>query len=147
MNPIVAYAIEHQEYAKGVLVNKGVPFDDVEDVVQDALVRVLRARPRHADNPHSYWMRVVINTALSYWRWRRYCEHLPLDFDKVDPHQNLESIVGPRETIREAWDAARPFERRAIIDKLTRRSGSFPSKTKSAISTLRRRLREGAAVS
>ena len=144
LNPILAYAIEHQADAKWLLMSKGLPLDDVEDVVQDALVKLLRADPPHADNPKSYWTITVMSAAHTYWRRQR--KLLPLDFDKADPRQELESIIGPRETIREVWEAAKPFQRRAIIDKLTRRSGPLPGRTKSAISGLRRRLREGAAV-
>lgn len=143
MNPVLAYAIEHQGDAKGLLVSKGVPLDDVEDVVQDALIKLLRADPPHADNPKGYWTLTVITTARTYWRRRR---ELRLDFDRVDLRQDLESSVSQRETIREAWEGARPFERRAIVEMLTQNGRPLSSKTKTAMCKLRCRLREQVAV-
>ncbi len=144
MNPVLAYAIEHQADVKWLLLSKGIPQDDVEDVVQDALIKLLRADPSHADNPKSYWTMTVMSAAHNYWRRRR--DSLPLDFDRADSRQNPEMTVSQRETIREAWSAASPYQQRAIVEMLTRNGKPLSSKTKTAMCKLRRRLREGAAV-
>lgn len=48
VNPVLAFALEHQADAKRLLLWKGMPLDDVDDVVQDALVKVLSAVPTPA---------------------------------------------------------------------------------------------------
>ena len=143
MNPVLAFAIEHQAVAKGGLRSKGIPIDDVEDVVQDALVKLLRADPPHAENPPAYWMLTVMSAARTYWRRRR---ELRLDFDRVDLRQDLETITYQREAIRKTWEAARPSERRAIVELLTQNGQPLSPRTKTAMCKLRRRLREEVAV-
>ena len=51
MNLVLEYAIEHQAATRAMLFSRGIPTQDLEDVYQYALVRILSANPRNVKEP------------------------------------------------------------------------------------------------
>lgn len=145
MNPILAYAIEHQAKACRLLAGfYGVPIDDVADASQEVFIKIMRANPSTVENIQGYWSVTIRSVAYTYHRRRLHSPN-PLETDKSDPAQDPQAIACQRETIREIWAAALPHERRGIIAKLTQRHGPLSDTTKAGVSRLKRRLRERAA--
>ena len=143
MNPVLAFAIEHQAEARAIIVGHyGLRGDDVEDVVQEVLVKIWQTNPLDVEEQRAYWRRTVQSAVMAYFRRRaqrrdlytrvhnstrnRYCQDPP------------EETLIQRETLREVWDAATPSQRRAISARLNG-DQSTPS-TRTAITRLKGRL-------
>lgn len=134
---VLEYAVHHQDATRRILAGVyGVPPDDVEDVAQDAILRVLQA-PRHMDYPEAYWKATLRSAAMTYWQRRKIM--VPLTIDPADPHQDLETLVIQRERLREALAAVKLSEREAISDYVLGVHKSNRSRV--AMHRLRRRLR------
>ena len=151
MNAVLSYAIDHQGEVRAIFVSDwAVRGDDLEDAVQEVLVRVWQADPADRElgdvGHRAYCRRVIRSVAISLYRRRR--PLLPLIEGRrcVDQRLGPESLVLLREEIREAWAAARPSERRAIWSRLHYQRGQDPhaDRTKVGICNLKRRLREAA---
>ena len=144
MNPVLSYAIEHQAKAKAILCGiHGVPLDDVDDVAQDVLLNIFLATPGKVDRPGGYWLAALHNTAMRHHQ-RNARQPLPVTRDSADPRQDPEATAIRREALRDAWAAATPAERRAIVQVLTEPIPVIPGKTRIPLCRLRRRLRERA---
>lgn len=153
MNPVLEYATEHQAEACGLLVSRyQVPQGDIEDIVQDAMVRVIQANPDDR-SPRAYWLAVVRTTLFDYWRRRRvrrtwpfvYGEDGTLLTDVEDPRQSCERQAEAIEAIQEAWAMATPTERESMVVAVTAPIGCLPNRAKQGLNRLRRRLRAMAA--
>ena len=142
MNAVLQYAIDHRAEACRFLCGRyGVPLDDVEDVVQTALLNILKLDPENL-NPRAYWRMALQSAAINSYRRRRVRpETVALLYEGIpDPRQELETVVECREEVRRAWREATPGGRRAIMTVLMSREGRLSSVVKAQISKLRRRL-------
>ena len=145
MNPVLAYAIEHQALAKALLVScHGVAPDGADDVSQDVLLNIWRAAPELVENPRAYWSATLRSAAMNYHR-RSARQPFPSQYDRADPRQDPEATAIRREALRDIWAEATPSEQRAIVQILTQPISRIPGKTKVPLCRLRRRLRERAA--
>ena len=145
MNPVLAYAIEHQAKARAILVGYyGVAPDDVEDVAQDMLLNILRTAPEDVANVKGYWSAALWSVAANYYRLNARLP-LPVQYEHADPRQDPEATVIRRETLRDIWADASPAEQRAIVQVTTQPISHLPGKTRVPLCNLRRRLRERAA--
>jgi DNA-directed RNA polymerase specialized sigma24 family protein len=137
-NAVLAYAIEHQTEAKRLLAGyHHLPPDDVDDVYQEILTRIINTSPPKATNPRGYWNVCLRNAVASYFRWRRIPATLP-DWGIEDPLQNPERAVIHSEEMREVWEAATPAQKRAIVSRLNGEPNTL--KVRVAITRLKERL-------
>ena len=152
MNPILEYAVSNREWARGRLIGRySIPPDDVEDIVQDAMLKVHMANP-DAINPQSYWLCALWSAAHEYWRRRNrrptqpfaYGEDGTLLTDMEDRRQDCARQAVATETMREAQAMATPREREAITVAMTTRERVLPAWTKQRLHHLRRKLRAAA---
>lgn len=152
MNPILEYAISHQGWARGRLIGRyGIPPDDAEDVVQDAMLRVHMANPT-AINPQSYWLCALGSAAQEYWRRRkrrpvqpfRYGEEGELLTDMEDRRQDCGRQAEAAEAMLDARAMATPRERDAIQVIMTTKERVLPKWANQRLHHLRKRLRAAA---
>src|SRR5688500_6309681 len=122
--------------------------EHAEDVVQDALLRALRAYPRlrHADHLRAWLYRVTTNAAIDHHRRAR--RETPTDdppVQPVDPHE----LDGFEDLIGELPDGTRAALRLRFVDDLeyddiARRLDCSPAaarqRVSSAVRTLRQRM-------
>ena len=147
MNPILAYAIEHQAKARRILAGVyRIPPSDVEELNQQVLVAIWESNPPHDKNPRAYWSITIKTRCYNYFKVISRKATSPLPLDRSDPRQEVERTVLARESLREAWGAATPAERRAFIARLGQQRGQYSNSTKVNICRLKRKLRERAAV-
>ncbi len=154
MNPVLEYAVEHQTAALAMLANRQIPPDDLDDVYQYALLRILVANPRNRKGPASYWYKTLRTAIADYWLR---CHRQPLHFshgngdgelvrDREDPRQDVEHQIEVSETLRQAEDicrAAKPKERDAVAARL--RGEPMDNAQRQRLHHLRRRLRAAVA--
>ena len=154
MNPVLQYAIEHQATARAILISHEVPLDDVDDLCQEALVRILRANPADVRGPATYWKRALHSVIVDYWRLH---QRQPLPFshgngggewarDREDPAQDLDRQADVLEALRQAGDicgAATPKARGAMTAHL--RGDRLDNAQRQRLFHLRRRLRAAVA--
>ena len=146
MNLILAYAIEHQAEARRLLAGVyRIPPGDVEELNQEVLVAIWEANPPHDKNPRAYWGITIKTRCYNYFSVTSRKATSPLPLDRSDRRQEVEPIALARETLREAWVAATPAERRAMIARLGQQRGQYSNSTKVNICRLKRKLRERAA--
>ncbi len=152
MNAILQYAVSHRGRARGRLIGRyRIPPDDVEDIVQDAMLKVHMASP-DAINPQSYWLCALRSAALEYWRRRKLRPTQPFAYgedgailtDMEDRRQDSARQVEAVETMREAQAMATPREREAITVATTTKERALPNWTKQRLHHLRKRLRAAA---
>jgi DNA-directed RNA polymerase specialized sigma24 family protein len=152
MNPILEYATSNRSQACGLVIRRyGIPLDDADDIVQDAMLRVLLADPDDI-NRQSYWLSALRSAALTYWTRRKLRPAWPFKYgedgtiltDIEDRRQDCARQAEAAETIREACAIATPRERAAIAVAV---GGERPISNKMAVRLwrLRRRLRVAAA--
>ena len=81
MNPVLQFAIDSQRRTRGLLVGVyGIPQGELDDCVQEVLLRILQANPLHADYPQQYWAKTVRSVAHDCWgRLGRQRRTVPLD--------------------------------------------------------------------
>lgn len=138
MNAILAYAIEHEADAKRLLAGYyHVPPDDVDDLHQEMLLRILKAAPSADSNVKGYWSVCLANRVRLYFRSRRPLIGLD-DWTLADPLQDPETAAIRREDLREAWDVSTPAQRRAIVARLRGQPDTPAGRV--AIVRLKRRL-------
>ncbi len=152
MNPILEYALSNRQWACGRLIGHySIPPDDVEDIVQDAMLKVHMANPEPI-NPQSYWLCALRSAAQEYWRRRklrpvqhfRYGEDGTLLTDMEDRRQDCARQAEASEAMCEAQVKATPRERDAIQVIITMRERVLPNWTKQRLHHLRKRLRAAA---
>ena len=121
-----------------------------EDVLQDALLRALRAYPRlrHGDHLRAWLYRVTTTTALDLHRRRR--REIPTEeppAQPVEPEYDdgaFESLIAP--LAPSAQDALRlRFVEDLDYDRIARALGTSPQAARQRVSTAVRTLRERAA--
>lgn len=154
MNPVIKYAIDHQEAARPMLISHGIPSHDCDDVFQSAVVRVLITNPRIRKGTATYWYKALRSAASQYWRR---CSRLPFSFsyiggdseltrDREDPRQDLGHQIDVSETLRQAGDifrAATPKVRGAMTAHL--RGERMDNAQRQYLHRLRKRLRAAVA--
>ena len=155
MNPVLAYAIEHEAEARGIIVGKGFRGGDVDEIAQMVLLKILEGDPQDIKHVRAYWYRCVLNMIAQHLRGVqralklegiRLDRHAPdRQITPRDPREEPERIAIQREELREAWEIATPAQRRAIVDRLSRNDPASVN-TRVHISRLRRRIRERVAV-
>lgn len=155
MNPVLAYAIEHQAEARGIIVGKGFRGDDVDDIAQMVLLKICAGDPQGIEYVRAYWYRCILNMIGQHLRNVKRAlklEGIRLDRDAPDrqitprdPREEPERIVCQREELREAWEIATKAQRRAMIDRLSQ-NGRGSVNTRVNICRLKRRIRERAAI-
>ena len=154
MNPVLEYATEHQATARAMLLSRGIPQADVDDIYQYALMRVLAANPRNRKGPAAYWYKTLYTAIADHW-----CRHnrQPLPFshgngdgelarDREDPTQNLDhqvEVLGRLDQVRETYQAATPKERGALIALV--QDERLDNAQRQRLFHLRRRLRAAVA--
>jgi RNA polymerase sigma-70 factor (ECF subfamily) len=118
-----------------------------EDVLQDALLRALRAYPRlrHADHLRAWLYRVTTTTALDLHRRRR--REIPTEEPPVQPVEAeyddgaFESLIAPLAPT--ARDALRlRFVDDLDYDRIAAALGTSPEAARQRVSTAVRTLRE-----
>ncbi len=152
MNPILEYATSHRAEACGILIgNYGVSPGDVEDIVQDAMIKVLRADP-YDGHRRSYWLFAVRSALHDYWRRRKLRAAWPFNYsedgglltDVEDHRQDCARQTEAAEAIQEACAIATATQREAIA-VLAGSGGSLsPNIMKVQLHKLRKRLRAAA---
>ena len=121
--------------------------DDAEDVLQDALLRALRAYPRlrHADHLRAWLFRVTTNAAMDHHRTRRreVPDADPAGAIAVDPEQldGFEDLIAP------LTEPARAALRLRFVDDLeyeaiAGRLDCSPEAARQRVSTALRTLRQ-----
>jgi DNA-directed RNA polymerase specialized sigma24 family protein len=152
MNPILEYALANREWARGRLLGRyNIPPDDVEDIVQDAMLRVHMANP-DAINPQSYWLCALRSAAQEYWRRRklrpvqhfRYGDEGELLTDMEDRRQDCARQAEATEAMRDAQAMATPRERDAIQVIMTIKEPVLPKWANQRLHHLRKKLRAAA---
>lgn len=142
MNPILAFAIEHQAEARAIIVGRyGLRGADVDDIAQQVLVNLCQANPPIVSDPRAYWRSTLANTVMDYFRQRSHQRRSALPIRAsilADGGQNPEEIIIQRETLHEVWDTATPSQRRAIDARLSGEQNSMRIRT--AITRLKARL-------
>jgi RNA polymerase sigma-70 factor, ECF subfamily len=123
--------------------------DQAEDVMQDALLRALRAYPRlrHADHLRAWLYRVTTNAAFDHHRSRR--REIPTDSPPevpTDPHE----IDGFEDLIAALPDGSRDALRLRFVDDLeyesiAERLSCSPEAARQRVSTAVRTLRKALA--
>lgn len=91
---------------------------DAEDMVQIALLRVMRAWSRAQDDPRAYARRVLTNLATDRWRWLRARPHqVALDESFDVPSTADDAAEWGVDTRRDLLDALRrlPARQRAVL--------------------------------
>ena len=120
-----------------------------EDVLQDALLRALRAYPRlrHADHLRAWLYRVTTTTALDLHRRRR--REIPTEEPPAQPVEAeyddgaFESLIAP--LAPSAQDALRlRFVEDLDYDRIAAALGTSPQAARQRVSTAVRTLRERA---
>ena len=120
-----------------------------EDVLQDALLRALRAYPRlrHADHLRAWLYRVTTTTALDLHRRRR--REIPTEDPPAQPAEAeyddgaFESLIAP--LAPSAQDALRlRFVEDLDYDRIAAALGTSPQAARQRVSTAVRTLRERA---
>ena len=120
-----------------------------EDVLQDALLRALRAYPRlrHAEHLRAWLYRVTTTTALDLHRRRR--REIPTEEPQVQPVEPeyddgaFESLIAP--LAPSAQDALRlRFVEDLDYDRIAAALGTSPQAARQRVSTAVRTLRERA---
>ncbi len=153
MNAVLQYAVTHRAEAHGFLVSRyRVSQDDIEDIVQDAMLRVLRADPDDR-SPRAYWLATVRTTFFNYWRHRRVRPAYPFAYgadgslltDMEDPRQDCARQMEATEAIQEAWAVATPTERESMVVAVTAPVRCLPNRAKQGLTRLRKRLRAAVA--
>ena len=122
--------------------------DNAEDVVQDALLRALRAYPRlqHADHLRAWLYRITTNAAVDHHRSRR--REFPTDAPPEtpsDPHEidGFEDLIaqlpdGSRDALRLRF--VEDLEYESIADRLACSPEAARQRVSTAVRTLRERL-------
>jgi RNA polymerase sigma-70 factor (ECF subfamily) len=122
--------------------------EHAEDVVQDALLRALRAYPRlrHADHLRAWLYRVTTNAAIDHHR--RAKRETPMDEPpavSVDPHEidGFEDLIGAlpdgsRDALRLRF--VEDLEYEAIAERLSISSEAARQRVSSAVRVLRQKL-------
>ena len=122
--------------------------EHAEDVVQDALLRALRAYPRlrHADHLRAWLYRVTTNAAIDHHRRTR--RETPMDEPPavaVDPHEidGFEDLIGglpdgSRDALRLRF--VEDLEYEAIAARLDISSEAARQRVSSAVRVLRERM-------
>jgi DNA-directed RNA polymerase specialized sigma24 family protein len=156
VNPVLAFAIEHQADARAIIGYRyELRKDQIDEVSQDILIRIWRADPQAVINLRGYWQKVVRTAAMGFLRRKartRLTRQLVSEYEEgvldaeisADPKQDPFLAATCRESIREAWGEATDAERRSIVENLTV-PHSPPIRVRASLSRLRRRLRERAA--
>lgn len=152
MNAILQYAIKNRSRARGLVIARGIPPDDADDVVQAAMLRVLQANPDDI-NRQSYWLSALRSAMQEYWRRRKLRPTYPFAYgedgvlltDMEDRRQDCARQAEATEAMREACAMATPRERDAIAVVLTTKEHGLPNWTKQRLHHLRKRLRAAAA--
>ncbi len=152
MNPILEYATSHRAEACGILIRSyGVSPGDVEDIVQDAMIKVFRADP-YDGHRRSYWLFAVRSALNDHWRRRKlrpawpfnYSEDGALLTDVADHRQDCARQVEAAEAIQEACAIATASQRAAVAI-LAGNGGSLgPNIMKVQLHKLRKKLRAAA---
>lgn len=152
MNAILEYAVDHRAEACGVLIrNYGVSPDDVEDIVQDAMIKVFRADP-YDGHRRSYWLYAVRSALHDHWRRRKLRPAWPFNYgedgglltDVEDHRYDCARQTEAAEAIQEACAIATATQREAIA-VLAGSGGSLnPDTMKVQLFKLRKRLRAAA---
>ena len=121
--------------------------DAAEDVLQDALLRALRAYPRlrHADHLRAWLYRVTTTTAIDHHRRRR--REIVTDEPPVvasyDTHDDFESLIsGLNDTAQVALRLR--FVDDLDYDRIAAALGTSPQAARQRVSTAVRTLRERA---
>ena len=155
MNPVLTYATEHQQKACAALVyHWGIPPDDVDDVCQQAFMRILERNLSHITKPTGYWYRVLRSAAVEYWRRQRY-RPVPFsvredDNDWSRDSEDLRQDVGHQAEVAEALRQVRDVCRTATSkerDALAAKVGGEPmdNARNQRLFHLRKRLRAAVA--
>ena len=122
--------------------------EHAEDVVQDALLRALRAYPRlgHADHLRAWLYRVTTNAAIDHHRRTR--KEIPMDdvpAQVVDPHEvdGFEDLIGPlpdgtRDALRLRF--VEDLEYEAIAERLACSPAAARQRVSTAVRSLRERM-------
>ena len=153
MNPVLEYAIEHQAKARAILFSRGISSDDLEDVYQYALMRILSANPRNVKEPAGYWYKTLYSAIADHWR-RHSRQPLPfthgcdgeLARDREDPRQDIDRQIDVLEALRQVEDicrAASPKTRDAVTAFL--RDEQLNNAQRQRLHHLRKRLRAAVA--
>jgi RNA polymerase sigma-70 factor (ECF subfamily) len=121
--------------------------DHAEDVVQDALLRALRAYPRlrHAEHLRAWLYRVTTTAAIDLHRARR--RETPTDDVPATPTHDAYDDGGFEELIAPLPDGTRAALRLRFVDDLeydaiAARLGCSPAAARQRVSTAVRALRE-----
>lgn len=162
MNPVVAYAIEHQAAARGIIVQHSFRGDDVDEIAQMVLYRIWKADPQEIKYPASYWHRCVLRSMAQHVRERdriRKLQGISLEknvpdrqISPRDPQDEPERIACERETAYEFWhllsELATPAEKWAIIHRLRNPGQVQPPNVRVYLCRLKKkyRARRAAAV-
>jgi RNA polymerase sigma-70 factor (ECF subfamily) len=124
--------------------------DQAEDVLQDALLRALRAYPRlrHADHLRAWLYRVTTTTALDSHRARR--REVPTDDVPATPTNDRYDVGGFEDLIQPLSETARAALRLRFVEDLDYEGiaealGCSPVAARQRVSTAVRTLRESLA--
>ena len=152
MNPVIEYAIEHRATARSVLLSRGVPEHDLDDIYQHAAVSVLAANPQGTKNPAAYWYKTLFTSIADHWR-RHSRQPGPYSHsngdgelvrDRADSNQDLDRQIDVREALRQAGDICRtPKEQGAMAAYL--RDERLNNAQRQRLHHLRKRLRAAVA--
>ena len=139
-----------------MLFSRGISSDDLEDVYQYALMRILSANPRNVKEPAGYWYKTLYSAIADHW-----CRHSrqPVPFsnlngdgervrDRADPRQDMDRQADVLEALRQVEDicrAASPKTRDAVTAFL--RDEQLNNAQRQRLHHLRKRLRAAAAAS
>lgn len=152
MNPILEYAVDHRGEACGILIrNHGVSPNDAEDIVQDAMIKVLRADP-YDGHRRSYWLYAVRSALNDHWRRRKLRPAWPFNYsedgglltDVEDQRQDCARQAEAAEAIQEACAIATASQRAAIAVLAGSGDSLSPNTLKKHLHHLRKRLRAAA---
>lgn len=152
MNPILEYAVDHRAEACGILIRSyGASPDDVDDIVQDAMIKVLRADP-YDGHRRSYWLSAVRSALYDHWRRRKLRPAWPFNYgedgalltDVEDQRQDCSRQAEAAEAIQEACAIATPPQRAAVAVLVGSGGLLSPNTLKKHLHHLRKKLRAAA---
>ncbi|HME44603.1 MAG TPA: RNA polymerase sigma factor [Syntrophorhabdales bacterium] len=113
-------AFEHlmKKYQRLVLgvVKKHVPFDEIEDTVQDVFLRTYRSLPAFKGNNFSHWLSVIaVRTCYDFWREHYKSRELAMS-SLTEQHQVWVEAALSEKSSQSFHEAGMKKEAREILD-------------------------------
>lgn len=151
MNAMLSYAAEHRDEALAWALMGGTPYDEAEDLVQNALLSVLRTSPQGISNKRSYWSVCVQRTRQDAAR-RALAPSKP----RCDPFLFQDEIGYPvggdaerdalarmelRDTLDLIEEIGTPAERAAMVRNLGSDGPYLTTAERASLCRLRKKLR------